>query len=133
MRKQLLEYDDVANDQRKVIYAQRNEMMAEVDLSETIKAIREEIIDNIITTSIPHGSIDEQWDIAGLENALKEEFGQSLPLSEWLEQDNMLDETGLRRKIQAEIIAEYDQKEQLVGAEGMRNYEKHVILLTILS
>lgn len=128
MRKQLLEYDDVANDQRKVIYAQRNEMMAEVDLSETIKAIREEVIDNIITSSIPHGSIDEQWDIAGLENSLKEEFGQSLPLSEWLEHDNMLDETGLRRKIQAEIIAEYDQKEQLVGAEGMRNYEKHVML-----
>ena len=128
MRKQLLEYDDVANDQRKVIYAQRNEMMAEADLSETIKAIREEIINNIITTSIPHGSIDEQWDIAGLENALQEEFGQSLAISDWLEQDNMLDEAGLRRKIQAEIVEEYAQKEQLVGAEGMRNYEKHIML-----
>ncbi len=128
MRKQLLEYDDVANDQRKVIYAQRNEMMAEADLSETITAIREEIINNIITTSIPHGSIDEQWDITGLENALLEEFGQSLPIADWLEQDNMLDETGLRRKIQAEIVEEYEQKEQLVGAEGMRNYEKHVML-----
>jgi preprotein translocase subunit SecA len=103
-------------------------MMAEADLSETINTIREEVIDNIITASIPHGSIDEQWDIAGLENALKEEFGQNLPIAEWLEQDNMLDETGLRRKIQSEIIAEYEQKEQLVGAAGMRNYEKHVML-----
>ncbi len=128
MRKQLLEYDDVANDQRKVIYAQRNEMMAEADLSETITTIREEVIDNIISTSIPHGSIDEQWDIEGLEKALQEEFGQNLPVADWLEQDNMLDEAGLRRRIQAEIVEEYAQKEQLVGAEGMRNYEKHVML-----
>lgn len=128
MRKQLLEYDDVANDQRKVIYAQRNEMMAEADLSETIKTIRDEVISSIITSSIPHGSIDEQWDIEGLEKALVEEFGQSLPVADWLEQDNMLDEAGLRRKIHSEIVAEYDQKEQLVGVEGMRNYEKHVML-----
>jgi preprotein translocase subunit SecA len=128
IRKQLLEYDDVANDQRKVIYAQRNEMMAEADLSETITAIREETINNIITSSIPHGSIDEQWDIAGLEHELEEEFGQSLPVADWLEQDNMLDEAGLRRKIQAAIVEEYEQKEQLVGSEGMRNYEKHVML-----
>ena len=128
MRKQLLEYDDVANDQRKVIYAQRNEMMSETDLSSTINAIREEIVGNIITISIPQGSIDEQWDIAGLENAIAEEFGQKLPIADWLDQDNMLDEAGLRRKIQAAIVEEFEQKEQLVGAEGMRNYEKHVML-----
>jgi preprotein translocase subunit SecA len=128
IRKQLLEYDDVANDQRKVIYAQRNEMMAETDLSETIKTIREEVVNNIITASIPHGSIDEQWDIEGLENALEEEFGQKMPVAEWLDQDNMLDEAGLRRKILSEIVAEFEQKEQLVGAQGMRNYEKHVML-----
>ena len=128
MRKQLLEYDDVANDQRKVIYAQRNEMMSETDLSSTINAIREEIVGNIVTISIPQGSIDEQWDIAGLENAIAEEFGQKLPIADWLDQDNMLDEAGLRRKIQAAIVEEFEQKEQLVGAEGMRNYEKHVML-----
>ena len=128
MRKQLLEYDDVANDQRKVIYAKRNEMMSESDLSSTINAIREEIVGNIITISIPQGSIDEQWDIAGLENAIAEEFGQKLPIADWLDQDNMLDEAGLRRKIQAAIVEEFEQKEQLVGAEGMRNYEKHVML-----
>ena len=128
MRKQLLEYDDVANDQRKVIYAQRNEMMSESDLSSTINAIREEVVGNIITISIPQGSIDEQWDIAGLENAIAEEFGQKLPIADWLDQDNMLDEAGLRRKIQVAIVEEFEQKEQLVGAEGMRNYEKHVML-----
>jgi preprotein translocase subunit SecA len=128
IRKQLLEYDDVANDQRKVVYAQRNEMMAEADLSATIIVIREEVIDNIITEHIPHGSLDEQWDIAGLEKALDEEFGQAMPIADWLEQDNMLDEAGLRRKIQASITAEYSSKEQMVGAEGMRNYEKHVML-----
>ncbi len=128
IRKQLLEYDDVANDQRKVVYAQRNEMMAEADLSATIKVIREEVIDNIITAHIPHGSLDEQWDIAGLEKALDEEFGQGMPIADWLEQDNMLDEAGLRRKIQAAIVDEYSSKEVMVGAEGMRNYEKHVML-----
>ncbi len=128
IRKQLLEYDDVANDQRKVVYGQRNEMMAETDLSETIKVIREEAINNIITASIPHGSLDEQWDLDGLEKALDEEFGQSIPVAEWLEQDHMLDESGLRRKIQSVIVEEFESKEQMVGAEGMRNYEKHVML-----
>jgi len=128
IRKQLLEYDDVANDQRRVIYGQRNEMMAEADLSETIKNIREEVIDNVITSYVPHGSLDEQWDIEGLENALGEEFGQKLPAAQWLEEDNLLDEAGLRRKIQAAIVEEFEAKEALVGAEGMRNYEKHVML-----
>lgn len=128
IRKQLLEYDDVANDQRKVIYAQRNEMMSESDLSATIKVIREEVINNMITAYIPPGSLDEQWDIEGLENALEEEFGQQLPVGKWLEEDNMLDEAGLRRKILDAVIAEYEAKEALVGSEGMRNYEKHVML-----
>lgn len=128
IRKQLLEYDDVANDQRKVVYGQRNEMMAETDLSDTIKSIREEVVDNIVTASIPAGSLDEQWDIEGLEIALAEEFGQNMPIKDWLEQDNMLDEAGLRRQILATILEEYEAKEQMVGAEGLRNYEKHVVL-----
>ncbi|NOQ88660.1 MAG: preprotein translocase subunit SecA, partial [Gammaproteobacteria bacterium] len=128
IRKQLLEYDDVANDQRRVIYSQRNEMMAETDLSETIISIREEIIDNVITSYIPHGSLDEQWDIEGLGSALEEEFGQRIPAAQWLEDDNMLDEAGLRRKIQSAIVEEFEAKEAMVGAEGMRNYEKHVML-----
>ncbi len=128
IRKQLLEYDDVANDQRRVIYAQRNEMMAESDLSETIKSIREEVIDSVITSHIPHGSLDEQWDIEGLEKTLEEEFGQKIPAAQWLEEDNMLDEAGLRKKIQNAIVEDFAAKEALVGEEGMRNYEKHVML-----
>jgi len=127
-RKQLLEYDDVANDQRRVIYSQRNEMMAENDLSVTIKQIREEIINNVITTYIPHGSLDEQWDIEGLEKALTEEFGQALPVAKWLDEDNLLDEAGVRRKVLTIIVEEFDAKEVMVGVEGMRNYEKHVML-----
>ena len=128
IRKQLLEYDDVANDQRRVIYAQRNEMMAETDLSDTIKTIREEIVNDVISTYRPHGSLDEQWDIEGLETALDQEFGQALPVARWLEEDHMLDEAGLRRKIHSAIVEEYEAKEAMVGSEGMRNYEKHVML-----
>ncbi len=82
----------------------------------------------IPSASIPPGSIDEQWDIDGLEKALNEEFGQNMPISQWLDQDNMLDESGLRRKILATVTEEFESKEQLVGSEGMRNYEKHVML-----
>jgi preprotein translocase subunit SecA len=103
-------------------------MMAETDLSATISVIREEVISHIITASIPPGSLDEQWDLEGLEKSLDEEFGQDIPVAEWLEQDNMLDEAGLRRKIHEVIVKEYEDKEKLVGSEGMRNYEKHVML-----
>ena len=128
IRKQLLEYDNVANDQRRVIYSQRNEMMAETDLSGTVESIREEVINNTITSFIPAGSLDEQWDIDGLEKALQEEFGQNMSAVKWLEEDNMLDEAGLRRKILSGIIEDFDEKVTIVGAEGMRNYEKHVML-----
>ena len=128
MRKQLLEYDDVANDQRRVIYAQRNDMMAESDLSETIDSIREEVINNVITTYIPPGSLDEQWDIAGLEKELEGEFGQTMPVARWINEDNMLDEAGLRKKVLAFVVDDMARKEQLVGPENIRNYEKHVML-----
>ena len=128
IRKQLLEYDDVANDQRRVIYSQRNDMMAESDLSETIQSIREEVIGNTITSYVPQGSLDEQWDIDGLEKVLEEEFGQKMPVAQWLNDDNLLDEAGLRRKVLATIGEDADGKEKLVGEEGMRNYEKHVML-----
>lgn len=128
MRKQLLEYDDVANDQRRVIYAQRNDMMAESDLSETIESIREEVINKVITIYMPPGSLDEQWNISGLEKELKGEFGQSMPVAQWINEDNMLDEAGLRKKILAFVVDDTARKEQLVGSENMRNYEKHVML-----
>lgn len=128
IRKQLLEYDDVANDQRKVIYQQRNEMMSVDNLSDTIKTIREEVINNVITLCIPAGSLDEQWDIEGLEKTLLDDFGQSLPINDWLEQDNMLGETELRKKIFKAISMEYTGKELLAGEEAIRHYEKQVML-----
>ncbi len=128
IRKQLLEYDNVANDQRRVIYKQRNEMMAEADLSSTVGVIREEIVNNTITRYIPPGSLDEQWDIPGLENIFEEEFGLKMPLADWLDQDNMLSESGLRKRILQTLIDDYKTKEQVVGEEGMRAYEKHVML-----
>lgn len=128
IRKQLLEYDDVANDQRKVIYSQRSEMMASGDLSETVNNIREDVVNNIVSNFIPEGSLDEQWDLEGLEEALHNEFGLRAPVKQWLDDDDDLNEFSLRRKIIDTLLAEYAEKESLVTAEGMRNYEKYVLL-----
>ena len=128
IRKQLLEYDDVANDQRKVIYAQRNEMMASDDLSEVVRNIREDVVNDIISEYIPHGSLDEQWDLAGLREAMNNELGIDMPVKQWLDEDADLNEDGLRSRIMDTLIADYDAKEQMVGAEGMRQYEKYILL-----
>ena len=128
IRKQVLDYDDVANDQRKVIYAQRNEMMSEADLSGIVKDIREDVLSNVISSFIIPGSLDEQWNIAGLEEALKEEFGSDMPVQRWLDKEDDLNEDGLRKRILEVLIEDYQAKEQLAGAEGMRNYEKYVLL-----
>jgi len=98
IRKQLLEYDDVANDQRKVIYAQRNEMMSESDLSEVVKNIREDVLNDVISSFIIPGSLDEQCDIEGLENALYAEFGSEMHLQQWLDKDDHLHEERLRKR-----------------------------------
>ena len=128
MRKQLLEYDDVANDQRKVIYSQRNEMMASNDLSGMIDAIRNDVIDAMVAEYIPHGSLDEQWDLVGLEEALYNELGLSLPIRQWVEKDDELTEDGVRERIIEAMLADYRAKEAMVGAEGMRQYEKYIML-----
>ncbi len=128
IRKQLLEYDDVANDQRKVIYAQRNEMMASDDLSEVVRNIREDVVNDIVSEYIPHGSLDEQWDLQGLQEAMNNEFGLDMPVKQWLDEDADLNEDGLRSKILDTLIADYEAKVQMVGAEGMRQYEKYILL-----
>jgi len=128
IRKQLLEYDDVANDQRKVIYTQRNEMMAADDLSDVVINIREDVVNDIVSEYIPHGSLDEQWDLDGLQEAINHEFGQDMPVAQWMDEDADLNEDGLRDKILQTLIADYDAKEQMVGSEGMRQYEKYVLL-----
>jgi preprotein translocase subunit SecA len=128
IRKQVLEYDDVANDQRKVVYAQRNEMMSEADLSGMVEIIREDVLNNVISSFIMPGSLDEQWDVPGLETALSEEFCSNMAVAEWLEKEDELNEDGIRRRILETLVTEYKAKEQIAGSEGMRNYEKYILL-----
>ncbi len=128
IRKNLLEYDDVANDQRKVIYEQRNELMSTDDLSETVKAIREDVVNDVISNYIPPGSLDEQWDVAGLTEALESEFGVKLDIQGWLDADDDLHEETLRQRILDEMERAYEEKEQLAGADVMRQFEKAVML-----
>ncbi|MBK1734347.1 preprotein translocase subunit SecA [Halorhodospira abdelmalekii] len=128
MRKHLLEFDDVANDQRKVVYEQRNELLESDDVADICESIREDIIDQVISEYIPPGSIDEQWNVPGLEKALAEEFGQPLPLQKWLDEDESLHEETLRQRIHAEIEKSYRAKEEQAGAEVVRRFEKAVML-----
>jgi len=128
IRKQLLEYDDVANDQRKVIYEQRNELMAEDDISDTITTIREDVVNNVVDEYIPPQSIEEQWDIKGLELRLEDDFAVKLDITGWLEQDSTLHEESLRKRILDEIVKVYEEKEQQVGSEVLRHFEKAVML-----
>jgi preprotein translocase subunit SecA len=128
IRKQLLEYDDVANDQRKVVYQQRAELMASDDVSETIKAIREDVVNEMISIYIPPQSLDEMWDIAGLERALESDFGQAMPVRKWLDEDDKLHEENLRKRILDELEQAYYVKEAMAGKQVLRHFEKAVML-----
>jgi len=127
IRKQLLEYDDVANDQRQIIYQQRNDLLGELDVSDTITAIRRDVVNDAIDSFIPPLSVEEQWDVPGLERQLEAEFAITLPVSQWLEADNQLHEEALRERICGEIQAAYDAKCESVGP-GMRKIEKQIML-----
>ena len=131
MRKQLLEYDDVANDQRKVIYGQRNEIMESDDISSAIVAIRSDIVNSMINGYVPPQSIEEQWDISGLEDALEGEFGVKLDVKGWLSADDSLHEESLRGKILEELVSSYQAKELDAGSDVMRHIEKEVMLHTL--
>ncbi|MBD9427596.1 preprotein translocase subunit SecA [Pseudomonas sp. PDM15] len=128
MRKQLLEYDDVANEQRKVIYHMRNSLLAADNIGETIIEFREEVLAATINSHIPPQSLPEQWDISGLEMALYSDFGVRLPIQQWLDDDEKLYEETLREKILAELLAAYAEKEELAGAEALRTFEKQMLL-----
>ncbi|GAB6040216.1 preprotein translocase subunit SecA [Endothiovibrio diazotrophicus] len=128
IRKQLLEFDDVANDQRKVIYQQRAELMAEEDISETIKAIREDVVAEVIAQYIPPQTIEEQWDVAGLEEALAGTFGMQLDIRGWLEVDHSLHEETLRERILDAFDSAYQAKVEAVGEPVARHFEKAVML-----
>ena len=127
-RKQLLEYDDVANDQRKVIYEQRDELMSADDVSGMIIELREDAVSRIIDSYIPPQSLEEQWDVPGLRDTLAKEFGLDMDVAGWLEADSELHEETLRDRILAEVVKVYDDKEVHAGAAVMRHFEKAVML-----
>ncbi|WP_327438794.1 preprotein translocase subunit SecA [Pseudomonas donghuensis] len=128
IRKQLLEFDDVANEQRKVIYHMRNSLLAADNIGDTIADFREEVLDATVALHIPPQSLPEQWDVAGLEAALASDFGVKLPIQQWLDEDDHLYEETLRAKLMAELLAAYNEKEEQASAEALRTFEKQILL-----
>jgi len=128
IRKQLLEYDDVANDQRRIIYQERNRLMDVEEISDTVAEIRGEIVQQVISEHIPPNTLEEQWDVAGLEEALGRDFGIELPVGKWLEADKELHEEPLRARILEEIERMYAGKREQVGVEAMQHLEKALML-----
>jgi preprotein translocase subunit SecA len=131
IRKQLLEYDDVANDQRKAIYRQRNELLDNSEIKETIDSIRVDVFNALINRYIPPQSMEEMWDITGLETALKTDFDLNLPISKWLEEEPNLYEETLRERILQLAHQHYLEKENIAGSEAFRQFEKTVMLQTL--
>ncbi|PXY92507.1 preprotein translocase subunit SecA [Gilliamella apis] len=131
IRKQLLEYDDVANDQRKAIYSQRNDLLDNVDIKETIDSIRGDVFSTVIDQYIPPQSIEEMWDVAGLEAALKNDFDLDLPIAKWLDEEQNLHEENLRERILQLAQDKYLEKETAAGADAFRQFEKSVMLQTL--
>ncbi|MBB6522720.1 preprotein translocase subunit SecA [Pseudoteredinibacter isoporae] len=127
IRKQLLEFDDVANDQRQVVYNQRNELLETEDIAETVTAIRSDVIHDVVADFIPPMSVEEQWDVPGLEQHIHNEFGVELPLQKWLDEDNHMDEEQLRDRITEDLQTVYSEKCERVG-EAMRDIERQVML-----
>lgn len=128
IRKQLLEYDDVANEQRKVIYHMRNSLLAAENIGDTIAEFRQEVLDATISQHIPPQSLPEQWDVAGLEAALASDFAIKLPIQQWLDEDERLYEETLREKLLNEITTAYNEKEDQAGIDALRTFEKQILL-----
>jgi len=130
-RKQLLEYDDVANDQRRVIYQQRTDLMSAEDVAEAIKGMREDVVGQLVDQYLPGGAPEEQWNTAGLAQAIERDFGTALPIVDWVKAEEAGDGAGLRDKIVAGLEQAYAQKEANVGAQVMRYIEKELTLRTL--
>ena len=130
-RKNLLQYDDVANEQRKVIYEQRNYLLETDNVSSMVETIRNDVFNQIISQYVPPQSIEEMWDIEGLEVRLDRQFGMKLPIQHWLEDEPDLHEETLRERILNIAKEEYKAKETIVGEEVMRNFEKGIVLQTL--
>jgi preprotein translocase subunit SecA len=131
IRKQLLEYDDVANDQRKVIYGQRNELLETQDVYEGIVGMRAQVLNDLINNHLPPGSLAEQWDVPGLEQALSGQYLLDCPVQEWLDADEKLDEQGVRDRVVEVANQSYEAKIALAGAPAMRNFERGILLQSL--
>ena len=127
IRKQLLEYDDVANDQRRVIYQQRNELLASADVSDTINQIRADVVNGVISGFIPPQTLEEQWNVSGLEQHLHAEYGLTLPVARWLEEESGLEEQRLRERILTAVAASYAERVAPLGAD-VHKLERHIML-----
>ena len=130
-RKQLLQYDDVANDQRRVIYEQRNDIMNADDIADMISSIRDDVVAQLIAEYIPVQSMDDQWDIDGLQVALEDEFNCKLNINDRLKDDSHIDEDGIHELILSAIGNDYAEKETVAGTEVLRHFEKSVMLQTL--
>ena len=128
IRKNLLEYDDVANDQRKVVYHQRSELMAADEIEDSVAAIREEVVESSVRTHIPPGSLEEQWDIEGLMNELEADYGLAVEVDRWVREDKTLNDDAIVERCIEESTKAYKNKEGMIGAELMRTVEKQVML-----
>ena len=128
VRKHLLDYDNVANDQRRVVYQQRNELMELEDIGDTIVEMRHDVFEDVVNQFVPPGSIDEQWEIPALENALEGEFGIQVPVGEWLSQDETVHEEVLHQRIIDAVDTHFLEKETMTGPEVMRHFEKALML-----
>ena len=128
MRKNLLEYDDVANDQRKVIYQQRNELLEADDVAETVQAIREDVVEEQVRKFVPRDSIDEQWDLPALERAVLEHFHVNVDLQGLLKQTEEIDDAGIADAVQRQVAQHFADKEAQIGPEMARQLEKHLML-----
>jgi preprotein translocase subunit SecA len=131
IRKHLLEFDDVANDQRKVIYTQRDELLEGEEVAATVADIREDVVRTIVRAHVPADSIDEQWDIPGLDSELASEFGLTLDLVHWFEQQTEVDSERILEHVLEAMNAMFQSKEEQIGADTMRQLEKHVMLTVV--
>jgi preprotein translocase subunit SecA len=131
IRKNLLKYDDVANEQRQAIYRQRDDILGAAHISENVTLIFSDVVDNVINAFIPPQSLDEQWDIAGLEHAIQADFNRTLALQQWLDDDNKLHEDGLRERIRADVMGAWQDKRERMGANVANQLEKQLMLQII--
>jgi preprotein translocase subunit SecA len=131
IRKQLLEYDDVANDQRRVIYQQRNELLETTDIAETIRGMIAGLIEDVAKRHVPPESVEEQWDVSGLEAELMADYQLAVPIADWMKADAELTDETLRERVAAAAVTQYENKEQQVGPELMRQFERSLMLQTL--